>query len=255
MKAVLGLCVIMPVFIVGLLSCSIKPERSDCPCRLSIEMGTPLPQMSLNLFRDGSSVYSQTVRAADFSSGQYVADIVRGRYVFSLSCGSAVVPEGFQCDSVYSWSSCELLDANCEELTINPVMHKQFVTLYIELEYDSGMDVYADLIVFGDVCGIDFQEQNPVRGVFCCKPSMMSGNEFSVRVPRQIPGDNTLRIDLLNDGVTVAALPVGEFIASTGFDWTEPDLSDIYLNVNCTETGFGISVQNWEVGFVKEERI
>lgn len=236
-----------------MLSCSIKTDRADCPCRLSVELDSPFPEVNLSLFRDGVPLTEKTLHNNEFVSGVLTVEIVRGRYVFSVSSGSNMVPEGKQCDSLYSWSSIEMLDANCEELTVHPSLFKQFATIYLEIIcFDDAMpDV--DVTVVGTVKGMELSSLAPVRGAFNCTADIISKSEYRVRVPRQEQGENTLRSDLVKDGVTLVSLPIGEYISYSGYDWTQQSLQDVYVKVSCMETDLGISVMDWKAGFRKEE--
>lgn len=236
-----------------MLSCSIKTDRSDCPCRLSVEMNEPLPEMSLALFRDGVPLTEKTLCRNDFVSGVCTVDIVRGKYVFSVSSGRNVIAEGEQCDSLYSWSSMEMLDANCEELTVQPSLFKQFATIYLEVSCFGDAMSDIDMIMLSDVNGIDLCSLAPMRGAFSCKAERLSDSEYRVRIPRQVPGENTLRSDMVRNGVSLVSLPLGEYVSHSGYDWTQQNLQDVYVNVSCMETDMGIEILEWRAGFRKEE--
>lgn len=253
MKAVNGLKISLILALATISSCSIKTDRSDCPCRLSIVMDNPQRPVEMSLFRDGLPVMERTIEENEFQEGVCVVDVVRGKYVFSIIYGRNPVPEGEQCDSLYAWSSMEMTNVNCEEATIYPLLHKQFATIFIELT-SLGEDLSSlEILLTGDVIGISPEELEPVQGRFLCVPEKQSDNEFSVRVPRQRQGYNTLKANLSIDGKVLAVLPVGEYIDNTGYDWTNEDLGDVYVNISCMETEFGIEVTDWKVGFQKIE--
>lgn len=252
MKAVFGLLAALVVYPAALLSCSIKTDRSDCPCRLSIIMDSPMPQQNLQLTREKFPVMEKAIVKEDFSAGVCVVDVVRGKYVFSICCGSPVVSEGKQCDSLYVWSSMDMLDVNCEEAAIYPEMHKQFATLIMEISIENFGSGELDMRITGDVCGLDVSDLKPCPGRFACSPDQIGEGEFLARIPRQSNEDNALKAELVRDGVTMAVLPLGEYIAYTGYDWSEQDLGDVYIQVSCIETEFGVEVMNWKVGFQKD---
>lgn len=234
-------------------SCSIKTDRSDCPCVLSIEMQDPLSKVEFALLRDGETRLEKTLEPENFSMGICKFDIVRGRYIFSIHEGCSSIEEGMQADSLYAWTSGDYLDANREELVISPQLGKQFATMYLEMVTQDESSDKFDLAVVGSVSGIDMAALTPLPGKFRYEPERKSDGLYTVRIPRQFPDGKGLQIILFDKERQLAVLPVSEYISYIGYDWTDFDLEDIYISINCEVTDFGMEVLDWKVGFYKAE--
>lgn len=115
------------------------------------------------------------------------------------------------------------------------------------MSFTLGEDGYTspyDIEVWGNVAGVSAWDLMPVKGEFRYAPVQKNG-VYRVRVPRQV--DNSLELVMLeisrqarnNNGempgqagyngemAVVDRLPLGEYIARSGYDWTAKDLADV----------------------------
>ena len=110
------------------------------------------------------------------------------------------------------------------------------------MSFTLGEDGYTspyDIEVWGNVAGVSAWDLMPVLGEFRYAP-MQENGVYQVRVPRQ--EDNSLELVMLeipgqagydgeraeDDGerVVVDRLPLGEYIARSGYDWTAENLEN-----------------------------
>ena len=103
----------------------------------------------------------------------------------------------------------------------------------------------------------------PVLGEFRYAPMQKNG-VYQVRVPRQV--DNSLELVMLeipdqvgydgeempgqagDDGerTVVDRLPLGEYIARSGYDWTAEDLADVNVALDLEMQQVMITVSGWD---------
>ena len=83
----------------------------------------------------------------------------------------------------------------------------------------------------------------PVQGEFRYAPIQKNG-VYQVRVPRQV--DNSLELVMLEDSEIVDRLPLGEYIARSGYDWTAEDLADVNVALDLEMQQVMITVSGWD---------
>ena len=114
-----------------------------------------------------------------------------------------------------------------------------------------------------NVAGVSAWDLMPLDGDFRFAPSLENG-VYQVRVPRQV--DNSLELVMLEipdqvgydgeeipgqvgyDGerVVVDRLPLGEYIARSGYDWTAEDLDDVNVALDLEMQQVTITVSGWD---------
>ena len=82
---------------------------------------------------------------------------------------------------------------------------------------------------------------------------MQKNGVYQVRVPRQ--EDNSLELVMLempdqvgHDGerAVVDRLPLGEYIARSGYDWAAEDLADVHIALDMEKQQVMITVSGWD---------
>ena len=239
-------------------SCSVKEDRSFCPCWLSVycedvpadgvSFGVVSPERrsSRHLGEEDftpsySCVVPRTVQHL------YACVPVPGAIV---SEGRYVIPEGSQCDSLYAWSSC--MDCDRETASDTLKVRKNFATLRLILSEEG--DYPFDIRVCGCVCGLRLDTLEPLAGRFAFSPSVSGSSQASVRLPRQSPSDR-LELELYDGDVLSGTIDLGSAILEAGYDWEEEDLKDIVVKVAASVTDIEITVNAWTLVDVYEEKI
>ena len=195
--------------LVALVSCSVKEDRGDCPCYLTVDAERAV---SVDGWFGTRSLFNVNGGFVDRQVPRGIVDIVASHGRFS-------VPEGQQMDSLAT----------------------------IELDFkdeDDGRTDY-DLLATGTISGVDVRSLNPVEGSFSFVPEPNTdGRGYAFRVPRQ--KDETLKLLLSKDGNIVETIDLGHLIAKTGFDWKAESLGDIAILCDLPAHTFTITVKDWD---------
>ena len=170
------------------------------------------------------------------------------------------VPVGEQMDSLYGFF--KMYHTRCESVLCDVELHKEFCTVSFTLGKDGYSSPY-DIEVWGNVAGVSAWDLMPVLGEFRYAPMQKNG-VYQVRVPRQV--DNSLELVMLeipdqvgydgeempgqagDDGerTVVDRLPLGEYIARSGYDWTAEDLADVNVALDLEMQQVMITVSGWD---------
>lgn len=166
------------------------------------------------------------------------------------------VPVGEQMDSLYGFF--KMYHTRCESVLCDVELHKEFCTVSFTLGEDGYSSPYH-IEVWGNVAGVSAWDLMPVLGEFRYAP-MQENGVYQVRVPRQV--DNSLELVMLeipdqvgydgeragDDGerVVVDRLPLGEYIARSGYDWTAEDLADVNVALDLEMQQVMITVSGWD---------
>ena len=169
------------------------------------------------------------------------------------------VPVGEQMDSLYGFF--KMYHTRCESVLCDVELHKEFCTVSFTLGEDGYTSPY-DIEVWGNVVGVSAWDLMSVKGDFRYAPMQKNG-VYQVRVPRQV--DNSLEMVMLempdqvghdgrspvragDDGerTVVDRLPLGEYIARSGYDWTAEDLADVNVALDLEMQQVMITVSGWD---------
>lgn len=233
-----------------LSSCSVKEDRTQCPCRLHLSCDELLisPELDLTLIAE-SYLAKETLRFDEREKmlmvprcelqviamlGGYGAKVYNGLYNIDL---------GKQADSLY----CSSLSCDCNQDNAYAVVgaKKQFATVYLHLMTGAASSPVRRIIVEGEVNGFDISGMSPTKGAFRCELAPDDFNSCSFRVPRQL--DGSLRIIMIDSMGRESQFDAGVRIMESGYDWGKGDLSDILLDVDCVELETGIVINDWKV--------
>ena len=150
------------------------------------------------------------------------------------------IPVGEQMDSLYGFF--KMYHTRCESVLCDVDLHKEFCTVSFTLG-DEGYSSPYDIEVWGNVAGVSAWDLMPVKGDFRYAPMQKNG-VYQVRVPRQ--EDNSLEMVMLDDDDIVDSLPLGEYIARSGYDWTAEDLADVNVALDLEMQQVMITVSGWD---------
>ena len=221
--------------LVALASCSVKEDRSDCPCWLTVRASYP---------QELVSAWFGTHTLFEGHDGELIdCRVPRGIVEGVASTGDFSVQEGQQMAELFA--SVTKVNTVCEETEVAPQLHKQFARVDIDFkDEDDGRTAY-DLLVTGNVSGSDKRTLEPLEGAFRCAPEpIMDGRGYEFRVPRQ--KDETLRLELSYHGNPVETIDLGYLIGKTGFDWKAENLGDVSILCDLPAHTFTITVMEWE---------
>jgi hypothetical protein len=150
------------------------------------------------------------------------------------------IPVGEQMDSLYGFF--RMFYTRCESVLCDVELHKEFCTVSFTLGDDGYVSPY-DLEVWGNVAGVSAWDLMPLEGDFRFTPSPEDG-VYRVRVPRQL--DASLELVMLEDSEIVDRLPLGEYIARSGYDWTAENLENVHIALDLENQQVMITVSGWD---------
>ena len=219
--------------LVALVSCSVKEDRGDCPCYLTVDAERVV---SVDGWFGTKSLFNVNGGFVDRQVPRGVVDIVASHGRFS-------VPEGQQMDSLFARRIPVNTDG--ESAYARVTLCKNFATIELDFkDEDDGRTDY-DLLATGTISGVDARSLNPEEGSFSFVPEPNTdGRGYAFRVPRQ--KDETLKLLLSKDGNIVETIDLGHLIAKTGFDWKAESLGDIAILCDLPAHTFTITVKEWE---------
>lgn len=276
MRSYISLFVMWMVGMLFLSSCSIKEDRDWCPCWMMVEMpdqarddGCVVLRLRGNSDEDAVDYEYQVTETVRVDVGALEYEVPRGAIgVSAVAFGREIpsqagynglktgydgdeirIPVGEQMDSLYGFF--KIYHTRCESVLCDVDLHKEFCTVSFTLGEDGYTSPY-DIEVWGNVAGVSAWDLMPVQGDFRYAPMQKNG-VYQVRVPRQV--DNSLELVMLEipdqvgyDGerVVVDRLPLGEYIARSGYDWTAEDLADVNVALDLEMQQVMITVSGWD---------
>lgn len=257
-----------------LSSCSIKEDRDGCPCWMKVDLSdvaesrwkSPEVQSSIDYHSVTKSLKSrsnvaenvllrlrgnsdedaveyeyQMTEEVKVSVGALEYEVPRGAVgVSAVNLARLQVPVGEQMDSLYGFF--RMFYTRCESVLCNVELHKEFCNISFTLG-DKGYVSPYDIEVWGNVAGVSAWDLMPLEGDFRYAPVPEDG-VYRVRVPRQV--DNSLELVMMENSEIVDRLPLGEYIARSGYDWAEEDLADVSVALDLERQQVMISVSDWD---------
>lgn len=282
-KFLVLLSVLQPFFTCP--GCSVKEDRDLCPCTLVLEFPREdaerlqdgvtvcMRGYSDDVFSlcdtllagraasDGSPdtisgkwSYSYVVPKGDIDLAvAYSADGLAGE--LNSSGRWIEIDEGRPCPSI--WTCCEKVSARADRVTVPVRLHKNFCRIDIQVRDVDGEEFPFKLRVRGNVNGYGL-DGKPARGAFLCdaersetesagsgtaSESTGYGHGYAVTVPRQT--DDSLTLEIVTDDGVAKTFAIGNYIASSGYDWTSADLKDICLEIDYARTVISFTIDKW----------
>lgn len=232
-------------------SCSVKEDRSICPCNLLLDFSQVQTDLSdgveLYISSDEEQVFSGRIDLSE-DSLEFLLQVPRGRFDLTVYSGTEMcptsregmdIPVGNECPRVYMHTS--EIDAECESAREEIDMQKNYCMMHIYVTQES--DVQIDVSLSGNVSGYS-GDGSPIEGEFRCGLLLDDTGGCVASVPRQVDGSLMLEID---DGSGAArSFALGEFILACGYDWTTPDLKDINVGIDYILSQINVFVEGWD---------
>lgn len=239
------------------VSCSVKEDRTACPCLLRLEFGG-MPQadqgkrLLLSVNRGGECIIRDTLSPAR-EGGFYELEVPKDELYVNLwseeameyvDDGKLKIPLGDECPAVRMFSSA--IDTRyCEFRQIDVDLSKNYCLLTVSFVGDSGGLGKYLAGVDGRVDGYS-PDGSPSEGEFfhfIQKQGNGSGN-FTLMLPRQ--RDASLKLDIFGDDGLLKSFSLGNYLLESGYDWTAKDLRDATVLVDFAGTQIRIEVGGWD---------
>ena len=239
--------------VVLLAGCSVREDRSECPCLLILDFGALADEAAAR----GWEEVVWSVRAGDFFvqgrlpadelPEDYVVEAPREPLTLRIVAGDGGlydpaeglrIPEGEACPPVYGLRA--ELDGVQMEIPVPVVLRKRYAVLDIRLR-DWGQEG-LDWSVRGTVCGYG-PSLEPLPGPFCIPLAPDAGGRCRLALPAQADGSLTLCATRYGELDRVFA--IGQYILAGGYDWDAPDLADITLEIDYVDGVARIKIDQW----------
>jgi len=221
-----------------LSACSVKEDRLDCPCLLTLDL-TDLQVLPVQVLVDGEEFRDiREVRSDTALTLAVPRPSVRIRAVSGTDVESEgiLVPYGFDCPPLYLFDT--LADTSGETASVPVRLRKAYCALTIRFSGPPGWEDPYAIEVTGGVNGY-LPGGGLSEGPFCCR---LSG-EGTLRLPRQ--RDASLRMDVVLQDNKVRTFALGAYIEASGYDWAAPDLEDLTLEVDVSLTRVTFRIDRW----------
>lgn len=239
------------IALAGLVSCSIKEDRTPCPCYLDVafEDREHIKDPVTLIGWTDERKFDVRVNTADYPD-TYTQKVEKSMIAFGAAEGMAsciqdghfiTVPLGSECDSLYAFR--ETVDCTGEMAYTTVRFHKQFATVFLNIGRQASQMKDYSFAVRGNGCGFDMLTYGAVQGDFRCIPAT-SGNMVQFRLPRQADGSLAVTVTY-RDGESLE-FPLGRYIERIGYNWSAEDLQDIFITLDIINGRISVGVADWE---------
>lgn len=249
------------LFAAALSSCSVKEDRSPCPCLLTIDLSA-CPEyresMPLRGRKGQADCLSEDIDIFENSDRRLTRTIGKGVLSYgicsplvesSIMDGIIRIPEGSQADPLFAYA--QTVDATAETAYDMVQMHKQFAEMTVTFGRLDNTEIESITVMTGSN-GLDLISLEPVEGAFRYTSRGENGF-FKVRLPRL--GDGRILIEARDSEGRVKNYDIGNPVKAAGFDWTAEDLDDFWINYDFSSSSFSVEVSPWDPGFDIPETI
>lgn len=246
-------------------SCSVKEVRDGCPCLLRLDLDEvveggvftravttmgpctdrPIGQEMINVpVYEGigyeRSVPRRLVRASvvcGFKNSVFRSDTLR-------------VGNDMPADPIMAFAVSRECAGETELVHVS--LHKQFCRMTFDIEGEDDLSSYPFALRVRAACnGLNLYDLQPVDGEFSAIAQENPDGKLSLIVPRQ--KDNELSLELLDEDslsrgeeVVVWTMDIGRKLASSGYDWNDPDLDDVTVRIDLSHVTFSLGVVPWD---------
>lgn len=235
-----------------LCSCSVKEDRTPCPCWLSLDLsGCKQISNSFTISAQGlSPLFTESFSITDYPEF-FEKEVKKGMVTASVLCGydnlfekdgQVLSPEGS--DALPVWGYMNSIDCTGEFARDSVILGRQSARIYLKIESVNGKAYPYQLIAKSDVCGLQIKDLSPVKGKYAYTLTLDDESVCTFRLYRQTQ-DSKATISVLEDGKLIDTLPLYEWINATGYDWDAKDLKDIYIGMDYSKSNVTITVQDW----------
>ena len=257
----IGQCVLLWLGGFCAFSCSVKEDRSDCPCFLTLdlrEVPVAVPEEAFPVrwhLTQGAWSDTGLLSKEDCEAGVFHVAMPRGgAQVYAVTGDEGQFDEGLEiepghgCPPVRLWTAA--IDARGENAQATVRLRKMYCRLTIRLTGTPASRPYR-FVLEGGVSGYETSGY-PVPGFFRCRPDPSPGQagktDWTACLPRQRDDSLLLHICDLNAGEETPPLrtfALGHIIAAAGYDWTAPDLEDLTLDLDFAASTLTLGTDRW----------
>lgn len=231
--------------------CSVKEDRTVCPCRLFLDMSEVdkdiIEYASIFLTDSDGFVFNDLVIGQSLGEEYYV-DVPHACIDVWVSYGAGDVAVGQ--DGLIVDSGDEFPEIYMHHSSVNAVEYSLKERIILNKEYcnitlclsTNGEFPYR-LEMKGNVNGY-CADGTLSRGDFSYQMKLDDKGECEVSVPRQY--DNSLRLEVCDDTGVLRVFALGEYISASGYDWSAQNLRDLTVSLDYSLTNVSFVVEGWD---------
>lgn len=233
--------VLVPVVL--LAGCSVKEDRSACPCTLVLDFSDlPVTPVMLSVEGEGCSVlqivHADTLMTLSVPRTDLSVSVTGG--ALPDAAGSVRIPFGEEAPPLYLYHAS--VSSAAEQVVLPVHLRKQFCQLTLAFTGPPGYGPPFEVEVEGFVDGWA-RDGSPLDGPFSYRLLPGGDGMAVIRLPRQ--RDDSLLMHIVFSDQVVRTFALGNFMAAAGYDWSAADLEDLTLNVDVSVTSVTISTDAW----------
>lgn len=241
-------CLISMLFCPG---CSVKEDRSTCPCRLELDFSeidtTLITYADLYVSSEDALILSERLEAEDFRD-DLIIETPKGGLTIGVwngagnirEYGGFDIPYGEDCPPVYFHSTTVRADEESVREVVR--MRKNHCVMTVMLGWND--EQVDDVVLVGNVNGYD-ADGSPSIGDFSYELELDDDGWCTAVLPRQL--DESLALEVNDGSGSVKRFALGEYIAESGYDWTEPDLRDLTIELDFAILKISLIIQGWDI--------
>ena len=238
--------------IIALCSCSVKEDRSPCPCYLTFDLsgcGNVSDSLTISAFGE-MSLFKESISTNDYPTF-YEKTVKKGIVTTSVLCGygkdaekngQIISTKGE--DALPLWGYSSSINCTGELARDSVVLGRQSARIHLKVESIDGNPYPYQLVAKSDICGLEMQDLSPVKGDYSYSLFLDSEAVCTFRLYRQTP-ESRATIEVLERGILIETLPLYAWIEATGYDWSDSDLKDIYIGMDYARANVTITIQDW----------
>ena len=225
---------------VFLFSCSVKEDRSRCPCVLEVSVtGAPARlRCEGEDYREERDCPRDTLLRLGVPRSGVMLTALRGAERGEE--GGVRIPPGYESPPL--WLDALHLDTDGEAASAALHPHKAFCSLTVVCDGPPGGGEPYWVEIIGNVNGWE-ADGTLSEGPFSCRCIPGPDGRFTVRLPRQ--RDASLRMDILFSDRIVRSFALGTALARDGYDWSAQDLPDRELTLRLSLTDIALDSDLW----------
>lgn len=249
------LCRLLLFCLLAVTACSVKEDRSECPCILTVDFSLcheSKEALSIKGWTGSSTLFGTKVLVKDYPDGIKFM-VPRGSVCYTVcndipsyrQSGSVVYcPYGSQAQPMFAYRQTVIADD--ESVVDRVVLHKQYAVLNISFGMKGETWASVTKIVLKASCnGISLDDLSAVEGDFQCVAYADDGY-FNIRVPRQSGEFMTMEAYAGDELIKSEDLAI--LLESNGYRWDTEDLDDAWIDFDMGRMETDIRIEEWVPG-------
>lgn len=254
-KSVVATMLLFPL----LLSCSVKEDRSVCPCYLNVNIDTYVvkdgyPAVMVQIL--GKSLIQNTVVPREYEFGGYNLQVpkcinqvsVIGGLQNSIIDGDTLkIAEGKEPGPLFLFN--EVVDCNGELAYSRALPNRKWCDIHIILVGEEDAENFEhDIFLTAECNALRISSGLPIEGEYRVPVRRLQSGDLVVTLPRQ--KSNSLKLDFFEKDDThspVYNVNLGREMEKQGYDWNKDNLDDVYVYVDYSKLKVDVDIVEWDI--------